>query len=285
MGRYYDDFVSTAGLNPANSVYADLISAANNVDRKESQFYKERRKMFKELNNGTEVGSVGDVEDEYADLCDLDVYDFRSEFNRVAPARKAGSGIFRYVRVVPWESTEFTAGFAVLYKRGEEDDDGDSQFELADEEVLNYNTGAGKVNIDTLYPKVRAFDTKATYPSNTYFELDEDADGDDVYESATVFNGFGEVPRRYNAKDGYTSQDLQVMGNAGEAYEELVRPAINEYFRYLGLYEAQGGGPLEFEFYTGTPDFPYQDYIGTRISYNRPAALSPGLIDLARGFS
>ena len=77
MGRYYDDFVSLAGLNPANPVYADLISSANNIDRKERQFYKERRKMFKELNDGTEVGSVEDVEKKYANLHGgLNVYEF-----------------------------------------------------------------------------------------------------------------------------------------------------------------------------------------------------------------
>lgn len=288
MGRYYDDFVSLAGLNPANPVYADLISSANNIDNKESQFYKERRKMFKELNAGTEVGSVNDVEDAYADLKrGLNVYEFHSKFNSVAPSRKAGSGDFRYVRVVPWESTEFTAGFADLYVRGEEDDDGDSGFELADDEVLNYNTGAGKVNIDTLYTGVRAFTTKARYPSNFYFELEEDDDGDIYTSVSNVYNGFGEVPRRYNAKSGYTSQDLQVMDDAGDAYEELVRPAIEAYDNFRDLYEANGGGPLIFDFYEGTPDpqFPYEGYTGISNSYNRPEDLSPKLINLARGFS
>ena len=282
MGRYYDDKVSTAGLDPANPLFGPLKSSAEAIDDAESRFYRDRRDMFEELNFGSSVGSADDVEREYARLHKgLNVYEFRDEFDAVNPSRKSGSGTIRYV-LATYERTTFASGFADLYVRGEEDDDGYSSFESTND-VLAYNRGAGKVQIDTLYDDVRAFTTGSI--TFDYFERDEDDDDGESFSPVLVNLGFGEVPRRWRAKGGYTSQDLQVMNIAGDAYESQVRPAIREYRENRRDYEANGGGPLVSDFYEGTPNFPYENFSGEENSYNRPQNLSAGLIDQARGFS
>lgn len=288
MGRYYDDKVSVAGLDPANPFFSPIKQAALAINNAEEDFYKDRRDMFKELNDNNSVGNKDRVEAEYARLhTGLEVYDFKSAFDRTNPSRNQGrssGGLdsYRYV-YAPWELTTFEAGFADdVYELGEEDDDGDSQHELA-EDVLNYHEGRGKVQIDTLYQDVRAFTTGRT--KSGYFEKVDDDDDGDRYDSITVYEGFGEVPLAWKRKGSYSSHDLQVMNAAGTAYEEDVRPKINEYRQRLIDYEANGGGPLVFDFYEGTADFPYEGYTGESTTYNRPKNLSAGLIDQARGFS
>ena len=284
MGRYYDDKVSVAGLDPANPFFSPIKQAALAINNAEEDFYEDRRDLFKELNGNNSVGNKDRVEAEYARLhTGLDVYDFKSTFNRANPSRRSGGGNdYRYV-YAPWELTTFEAGFADdVYELGEEDDDGDSQYELA-EDVLNYHEGRGKVGIDTLYQNVRAFTTSRT--KRGYFERVDDDDDGYRYDSITVYEGFGEVPLAWERTGSYSSHDLQVMNAAGTAYEEDVRPKINEYRFRLIDYEANGGGPLVFDFYEGTADFPYEGYTGESTTYNRPRNLSAGLIDQARGFS
>jgi len=284
MGRYYDDRVSVAGLDPANPFFSPIKQAALAINNAEEDFYEDRRDLFKELNGNNSVGNKDRVEAEYARLhTGLDVYDFKSTFNRANPSRRSGGGNdYRYV-YAPWELTTFEAGFADdVYELGEEDDDGDSQYELA-EDVLNYHEGRGKVGIDTLYQDVRAFTTGRR--KSGYFERVDDDDDGYRYDSITVYEGFGEVPLAWERTGSYSSHDLQVMNAAGTAYEEDVRPKINEYRFRLIDYEANGGGPLVFDFYEGTADFPYEGYTGESTTYNRPRNLSAALIDQARGFS
>ena len=255
MGRYYDDKVSVAGLDPANPFFSPIKQAADAIDRAEEDFYEDRRDMFKELNDNNSVGNKGRVEAEYARLhTGLDVYDFKSQFNKTNPSRNegrrsGGENVYRYV-YAPWELTTFEAGYADdVYELGEEDDDGDALHELATD-VLNYHEGRGKVQIDTLYQDVEAFSSGDRV--NGYFEKIEDDDGD-FYDPITVFSGFGEVPLAWKRKGSYSSHDLQVMNAAGTAYEEDVRPKINEYRLRLIDYKQNGGGTLVFDFYEGTP--------------------------------
>ena len=222
--------------------------------------------MFEELNEGGSIGSREDVEEAYARLhVGLNVYEYRSEFIAVNPDRKGLTGGTRYV-FVPWELTQFASGMVTLYRSGD----------ISDSRILNYQPGQGKVQIDTLYKNVRAFTTGSTISG---YHSDEDLDN-----PVTVHRGFGEVPIRWLKKVGYSAQDLQVMNVAGIAYEEQVRPKITTYDNRRRKYEENGGGPLISDFYEGTPDFPYEGFTGSRNSYNRPQALSAGLIDQARGF-
>ena len=282
MGRYYDDKVSTAGLDPANPFFGPIKQSALAINKAETNWYNQRSEMFEELNGGSKPASSAQVEAAYANLhSGLSVYDFKAVFNSVNPSKKSGLGYSRYV-YVPWTLTQFDSGFATdVYVMGAEDDDGDSLPEQVND-VLAYVVGAGKVQIDTLYTNLQAFTSGAT--KSGYFTLDSD-DDDDFQIPVTVYKGFGEVPHRWNAKSGYSSQKLQVMNAAGTSYNAFVGPKINAHNQNLSSYEASGGGPLVSDFYAGTPDFPYQGFQGSDVSYNKPQNLPTALIKEARGFT
>ena len=283
MGRYYDDKISTAGLDPANPFFQALENAANAVDRAESDWYKRRRDGFDQLDFGDFNKTDGQVERKYAELVrGLSVYDFKSTFDSVGPSRKDETGVFRFVRNT-FDNMGITEGYSSeRYVEGEEDDDGNVSYVVADD-VLRYHVGRGKGMVDTLYEDLSAFTTSSLSSKNFYRFIDDDEDPGHV-RVFDVFRGFGEVPLAWKRKSGYSAQQLQVMNAAGNDYESQVRPTINAYNNTLAQYEGAGGGPLDSEFYTGTPDFPYEGYEGTNTSYNRPQNLERALIKETRGF-
>ena len=224
MGRYYNDKVNTTALDPANPFFGPIKQSALAINQAETDWYKQRSDMFKELNGGNSAGSPSQVEVKYANLKNgLSVYDFKATFNNVNPSAKASTGSIRYVHV-PWVLTTFTDGFATnVLQLGEEDDDGDALYEVADD-VLAYPEGAGKAEIDTLYTNLKAFSTYGTKSGYKTYGSGGFYDDDDYLYSVTVYEGFGELPLRWNAKSGYSSQQLQVMNIAGSSYNSFVGP-------------------------------------------------------------
>ena len=283
MGRYFDDKISTAGLDPANPFYQALLNAASAVDRAESDWYKRRRDGFNQLDFGDFDKTDGQVERKYAELVSgLSVYDFKSTFNNVGPSRKNATNVFRFVHNT-FDNMGITEGYSTeRYEETEEDEDGNVGYVLATD-VLRYHVGRGKGNVDTLYDDLSAFRTSSRSSKDFYAYVDDDEDPGYVPVS-DVFKGFGEVPLAWKRKSGYSAQQLQVMNAAGNDYESQVRPTITAYNNTLAQYEGAGGGPLDSEFFTGTPDFPYEGFEGTNTSYNRPQNLEPDLIKETRGF-
>jgi hypothetical protein len=286
MGRYYDDKISDAGLDPANAFFGPLMQAAERIDQAEEDWYERRRDMFKDLNGGNSVGGKGPVEIKYSQLrSGLSVYDFTKTFNDVNPTRRSGSGI-RYVQVPDDGRDENILTFGSPLSNDayvlEEDYGGDLNYLVADD-VLEYTPRAGDTGIDTLYTNVRAFTSRSQ--ASGYFEVDQDFNSDGYSSTIDVYVGFGEVPLAWNPKSGFSSQQLQVMRAAGSDYDSFVGPVINEYEDFLDKYADSGGGPLEDDFYEGTPDFPYDGFQGSDNSYNRPQNLQAELIKQARGFT
>ena len=284
MGRYYDDKISTAGLDPANPFFQALNNAANAVDRAESDWYERRKDVFDELDFGDFRESARDVERKYSRLVSgLSVYEFKDKFDDVSPSRRPATDVFRLVHNT-FPTSEISEGYATdIFVEEADDDDGDTAFVVADN-VLRYHVSRGKGNVDTLYDNLSAFRTSSRSDAEFYEFIDDD-DDPGHFLTNNVFKGFGEVPLAWQAKSDYTSQQLQVMNAAGNDYNDQVGPKIQAYNEARANYEGAGGGPLESEFYDGgTPDFLYQDFQGTSTSYNRPENLPAVLIKETRGF-
>jgi len=282
MGRYYDDKISLSGLDKLNPFFKPLENAAEAVDRAESDWYKRRKDVFDELDFGDFRESARDVERKYARLVSgLSVYEFKDKFDDVSPSRRPATQVFRFVHNT-FPTSEISEGYATDIFVEETDDDGDSVFVVADN-VLRYHVSRGKGNVDTLYDNLSAFRTSSRSDAEFYEFIDDDDPGH--FPINNVFKGFGEVPLAWQAKSGYTSQQLQVMNAAGNDYDNEVGPKIRAYNEARANYEGAGGGPLKSEVYDGgTPDFLYQDFQGTSTSYNRPENLPAVLIKETRGF-
>ena len=285
MGRYYDEKISLDGLDPANPLFGPVIQAAQEVDRKESEFYRLRRDLFREMNFGSFNRDEVQVEFNYvAAVPTVSVWNYLNTFNSVNPSSKSGSGT-RIIRdVFPNVNFSTLMPLADLYEV-EEDDDGDNFFTSATD-VYVYTPGRGEPNVDTLFTHLGLFTSNSFISkSPPYFDLGEDADGDEQYfPFFDVYKGFGEVPHHWRPKSGFTSQQLQIMYAAGRRYNAFVGPAINDFQSKYNQYLSSGGGNLDEDFYTGgTPNAPWQNFQGSSVSYNRPQNLPASLIKEARG--
>jgi len=285
MGRYYDEKISLDGLDPANPLFGPVIQAAEEVDRKESEFYRLRRDLFTEMNFGSFNRDEVQVEFNYvAAVPNVSVWNFRNTFNSVNPSSYSGSGLTRLVRD-SFDKVDFSSPLADVYDV-EEDDDGDDVFTQATDVHL-YPVGRGEPNVDTLFTNLRVF-TSNNFISKSppYFEFVDDDTVDDpgYYPLFDVYEGFGEVPYHWQPKSGFTSQQLQIMYAAGNAFNSIVGPAINDFESKYNQYLSSGGGNLDEDFYTGgTPNAPWQNFQGSSVSYNRPQNLPASLIKEARG--
>jgi len=283
MGRYYDDKVTLAGLDPANPLFGPLRQAAEDIERAEDDFFKNRVEVFNELDFDDFDESASDVEKKYEDLIDIPIYEYKSTFNDINPSRNIATGAIRYVHDV-FELTDITDGYATGFFIEIDDDEDGAVYGVA-ENVLAYQTGAGKGAIDPLYPGLKAFHTTSTSSTDFYIEV-EDEEGAFIAPFNNVFKGFGEIPYAWQAKGQYSSRQLGVMNAAGKAYEAQVRPFINAYDSALQAYNGAGGGPLVSGFYSSNnPDFPWKGFQGTNTSYNRPENLPAELIKQTRGLT
>jgi len=285
MGRYYDDKVSLAGLDPANPIFGPLRQAAEDIERAEDNFFEQRQQVFAELDFVDDFSrSTSSIEQDYADLINVPVYEYKSTFNDVNPSRNTWNGTIRYVEDA-FPASGISDGFAtIFYVAGEEDDDGDFSFEVATN-VLEYQVGRGKGSIDPLYTGLRAFVSTSSAATDFYVDT-SDEDGESFSSSGAVKAGFGEVPLAWRAKGQYSSQQLGVMNAAGNAYEEQVRPVINAYDAKLLEYQNNGGGNLDSDFHSSdNPNFAWKDFQGSFKNYNRPGSLPANLVKQTRGLS
>jgi len=283
MGRYYDEKISLEGLDPANPFFGPVIQAAENVDREESAFYRSRRDLFNEMDFGNFNRDEVQVEFSYvAAVPNVSVWNFKNTFNSVNPSSYSGSGQTRII----WDqfdNLDFTSPLADVYE-SEEDDDGDTFFTQATN-VRLYPVGRGEPNVDTLFTNLRIFTSNSFISkSPPFFEYVDDDDDPGYYPIFDIYEGFGEVPYHWRPKSGFSSQQLQIMYAAGNAFDSFVGPAINDYNSKYNQYFSSGGGNLDEDFYTGgTPNAPWQNFQGSSVSYNRPQNLPASLIKEARG--
>ena len=283
MGRYYDEKISLDGLDPANPLFGPVIQAADQVDKKESEFYRLRRDLFEEMNFGSFNRDAVQVEFNYvAAVPNVSVWNFKNTFNSVNPSSYSGSGQTRII----WDQfdkVDFSSPLADVYEV-EEDDDGDNVFAPASDVHL-YTVGRGEPNVDTLFTNLRIFTSNGFINVDPpYFEFVDDDDDPGYYPVFSIYEGFGEVPYHWRPKSGFSSQQLQIMNAAGNAFDAIVGPAINDYNSKWNQYMNSGGGNLDEDFYTGgTPNAPWQNFQGSSVSYNRPKDLPSALIKEARG--
>ncbi len=284
MGRFYDEKVSLAGLDPANPLFGPLRQAAEDIDRAEDAFFESRVEVFKQLDFDRFQEEASDVEKKYEEFINVSIYEYKSTFNAVNPPRNVATGSIRYVHNV-FLLSGITDGYATGFYVITDDDEDGAVYGTANN-VLAYQTGRGKGAIDPLYPGLKAFHTTSTSSTNFYVN-EEDEDGG-IFKTRfyDVFEGFGEVPYAWQAKGQYSSRQLGVMNAAGNAYEDQVRPFIDVYDAALQAYNGAGGGPLESIFHSSdSPDFPWKDFQGANTSYNRPQDLPADLIKETRGIA
>lgn len=287
MGRYYDEKISLDGLDPANPLFGPVIQAAQNVNDTESQFFVSRKALFNEMNFGSFGASPSQIEAKYeSTIPNVSIYNYKSVFDSINPSSNTGSGFPRRIQD-NFKNVEFSNRMPLadyLYKQDEEeDDDGNYGYFLADD-VYEYTMGRGEPNVDTLYPNLRVF-TSAARTFTDYYEILEDAEGEEFFSPfINVYVGFAQVPLHWQAKSGFSSNQLQIMYAAGLGYNAFVGPAINDFNSKFSQYINNGGGNLDDDFYDGgTPTAPWQDFQGTSVSYNRPKNLPPELIKETRG--
>ena len=284
MGRYFDEKISFAGLDPANPLFGPLRQAAEDIDRAESDFFKNRVKAFNQLDFDKFDVDASDVEEKYNNFIDVSVYEYKTTFNNINPPRNLATGTIRYVHDV-FPLSGITDGYATQFYVVVDDDEDGAVYGTATN-VLAYQTGRGKGAIDPLYPGLKAFHTTSKTSTTFYVDVEDEDGGIFKVPFNDVFKGFGEVPYAWQAKGQYSSRQLGVMNAAGNAYEEQVRPFIDTYEAALQAYNNAGGGPLVSDFYfSNDPDFPWKDFQGTNISYNRPDNLPADLIKQTRGLT
>jgi len=286
MGRYYEDNLVEAlvGLDPANPFYAPLLQAALAVEQAENEWYESRIDAFNQLDFDDFDNDEDDIERKYSQLVsNLSVYEFKDKFDQVNPSRRSGTGVIVRVHNTFDLFTVEASLSQDRYVLGEEDDDGVSGYELADD-VLAYELGRGEPGIDTLYSGLSAFTSNSSSNKDFFEFIDDDEPG--FSPVSDVFKGFQEVPLAWQPKSGFTSQQLQVMNAAGSDYNTFVGPKISAFNSVQASYENQGGGDLTPIFYdSGDPNFPYQNFQGDpNISYNRPNKLPSVLVKETRGF-
>jgi|TARA_Y100000289_G_scaffold59387_1_gene65422 hypothetical protein len=284
MGRYYDEKVSLAGLDPANPLFGPLRQAAEDIDRAEDAFFDSRVEVFNQLDFDGFSQKASEVEEKYEDFINVSIYEYKSTFNNINPPRNVATGSIRYVHD-EFGFSGITDGYATGFYVVIDDDEDGAVYGTAND-VLAYQTGRGKGSIDPLYPGLKAFHTTST--SSTDFYVNEEDEDGGIFKTRfyDVFKGFGEVPYAWQAKGQYSSRQLGVMNAAGNAYEDQVRPLINAYDAALQAYNGAGGGPLVSDLYfSNDPDFPWKDFQGTNTSYNRPEDLPADLIKETRGLT
>lgn len=293
MGRYPTFEEAGEVLDPQNPLYQELINKTEDLKNAEDDWYRLRRNTFDEYDFGDFNQSTDDVERKYDQILGDDPWNYTSRFESINPSRTSGDGQFRLVADTFSESN-IQDGFKDdifvrdLYDEEEfvKPEDRRGYFGSPDPapRVLNYEVGRGKGRIDTLYTNLEAFENndidRGDKADTLYYIYD---DYEEKYVQVDVFEGFSEIPIRYNSRSGYSGVELTSMHAAGNSWDEEVRPALNAYKNALDDYKDNGGGDLDFDYLGGTLDRPWDNYIGQSVSYNKPRPLPNVFVRQVRG--
>jgi len=304
MARYPTTSGDAGYLDPRNPFFQKLRDSITELKSAERDWYQHRLEFFQELN--AEYGGLSKTADEVERDYDNDIgnqpWEYLSTFNRVNDGRRSGSGV-RLVQDRYSVDLGLPINPIVLVANGtdeEGDPCGGSSHVLPEDRssnddscdpdplpnVLDYVPGAGAPGIDCLYTNLAAFQTNTTIFGVYVVEGEEDDDGDPTFDLVEVFTGFGEVPFAWKQVSGYTKRQLSSMKAAGESYNERVKPKIDAYNSAKTDFDNVSGGRLNFDYIGGTIDFPWQNFTGSNVSYNRPQKGGGGfskIVNEARG--
>lgn len=258
MGRR--TYVSVDSLSLVNPHYTELITARTNAYESEVSFYQARTN---ELNRYRGLGGLSrqTVEAAYDSLLGSDPWNYYSKFENTS-------------RVTPRETDDSVNdfdvdldSFYVLVPRASSDLD----------EYIFFNPGTGSPSVDLLYTNISFF---TSFGGTGSFEDPDDEDRRIPYKQ-----GFGEVPTAYRNNSQYDGRVIHMLGLIGYAYEQAVIPFWDTYEDKLNRYRSFQGSTSSNsgDFFSGSPELPYNGYQGTNAGYNRPGNLSPKLVNETRG--
>lgn len=259
MGRR--TYVNVDSLNLVNPHYTSLITARTNAYDAEVSFYQARAN---ELNEYPGLGSLSrqTVEAAYDALLGSDPWNYYSRFQGTSKVRPPET-----------DDTESDNGndldsFYVRIPRGSNN---------FDDDYVLFNPGTGEPSVDILYTNISFF---TSFGGTGAFEDPDDSDITLYYKE-----GFGELPTAYQSNNQYNGRVIHMLGLIGFAYDQAVLPfwdvyedKLNDYRGFQGSTSSNSG-----DYFSGSPEAPYNGYQGTDGGYNRPNKLASKLINETRG--
>ena len=281
-------------LPPSNPQSANFQAAIDALVKAEDKFYDNRIDVFNELDFGNFTHTRDEVEAKYENLFNskLGPWEYQAEFESEAPSRKEGD---THLVPSPTPGGGFTEEPSYRFVKNSFAKSGISSGYVetifpwtikrygssASEEVLAYHFNRGKVSIDPLYGGLKAFKSAGSELSGYTYSAGL------FTGPLQVWDGFGQVPEAWQGTANYNSRQLGVMKAAGDVYEDMVRGKINSYITALNAYNAEAGGDDDFDLiddtFTGVGDRPWDGFVGSNVSYNRPNDLPRQFVREVRG--
>lgn len=273
MGRR--NVVNKGTLNLTAPNYAALSEAIDDFQNEERLFYKSRAN---ELSEYPGVGSVSkaDVEILYDNLLGDDPWNYLDQFNSAnnpisqetdATTDYDGDADRFYIRLPEKlgqrvDNVAYTSGY------------GDNE-----RKYIEYNPGTGHEEVDLLFENIDFFKEKGSSGSVLFGR----SDGGNYI---TYFEGFGEVPSKYQSNNQMNGRIAHMKRLIGSLWNDQVKPYWNTYSNELNEYNQYVGGGLDSDVITGTdPDRPWEGVTNDFKGYNRIDEISSKLIREVRGYN
>lgn len=276
MGRR--KVINKLTLNLTAPSYAALSEAIDDFQDAERLFYKRRAE---ELSDYPGIGdkTKAQVEKDYDDLLGDDPWDYLDEFNRANndeseetdDSTNDGPG---------GDGSDADSFYIILpEKLAEREDNPDETSGYGDNErkYILYNPGTGYEEVDLLYKDIDFFDSKGSSGS---------FGSDRVGGTTQYFEGFGEVPIKYQSNNKMNGRIAHMKRLIGTLWNQQVKPYWDDYEDALDDYNDYVGGGVDTDIYGETvpnEDRPWNGLTNDFDGYNRIDELSSKVINEARG--
>jgi hypothetical protein len=281
MARY--PLVSTATIVLTNPAAGPLLTAREALENAETSFYRSRRNLVNSYPMKTRDITTEEIESLYDTYLGAEPWRYRNRFNNSNSTLKTGSygntgdGFFtsethREFYVEPWGDTP-TGTYPITVGGGFS---GSSAF------LYDGERGAAWVDLIVQYGYNNGFSRRGGTRTGSQTSGAGDGATTTVY---TVYEGFGELPVAYNGRGGLSDFEAHMLKLVGDAYEDEVRSALNNYTNSLNSYQGSNGSPTEAGFDSNNVAQPWEGFTGVEGAYNRPERLNADLVRETRGTS
>lgn len=269
----YFPTVSRDSLEVSNPFYAPLLEAIEEFEDAQDDFWQSREDYWDAQGKNT---SKSEVVARYEDkIGEGNPWNYRSRFSSINPDR-TDDGKTQHVRV----SSDFLAtSSAPREELLQEDDSGEIgvSYEPYDPPRYGASMISGNPDVDTLWEDIDLFEDRG---SSIIYYIDR---GGDDPDQETVYSAYDEVPYAWEDKSGFDKEALQLMYFVGQAWHDACDNAYDDYRDALSDYNSAGGGDIDEDYFSGTPDRPWDNYEGDRVEYMRSDSLPNVLVREIRG--
>ena len=254
MPMYYP-VVSKSSLTPSNPSYGALLTAIDDLDLAQDDFWDSREDYWNDLGENT---SRRKVIDRTKDQIGQDrPWNYRTLFRNLNPGGTNDPRNQFYVRV----ESDYP-GREELYDLDDDD------------RLVRYNPRryaaqmqTGNPREDTLFQNNDRFTGRGT-PTSYYISFGG------VPVAVNVFDKYEVPPYAFSRVTGYNQQKLQLLNIYGQAWYDNCNSALQAYFTAFVAYNNNAGGGINEDYFSGDVDQPWDDYRGDPFfSYMRPEDL------------